>query len=330
MSSQEMAPCPFAIRGGRLDSAFPFWNAVRMLDLVDLRAFARIAERGSVSDAARALKAPKSSVSRSLARLEAAVGIVLVERSTRHLRLTEAGLLFHPYALRILGDVEEAETALGSLAGEPRGTLRVNAPYAFTHGLLAPMLPPFIARHPEVRVVLELDDRRIDMLAEQADLVIRIGPLAPSGLIARRVAALELWVCASPAYLAARGTPGCVAELGRHDIVGRIDRVTSWTFRKPDGGTETVEIHPRTVVPDPASQRVVLAGGAGIGRLPDFLAAEAIVRGELVRVLDGLLPDTVEVHALYPSHRSLSAKVRVFIDALVAHLAATRSGFPVR
>ena len=296
-----------------------------MLDLTDLRAFTRIADLRSVSAAARALKAPKSSVSRSLARLEAAVGTALVERSTRHLRLTDAGTLFHPHALRILNDVEEAETALGNFAGVPRGTLRVNAPYAFALALLAPMLPAFLARYPEVGVTLDVDNRQIDVVAEQADLVIRIGPLAASGLIARRLSTMELWACASPAYLAARGTPVSVQDLSGHDFVCRVEGRTQWTFRTPGGGLEEIDVYPRLAVPDPAPAQVVLAGGAGIGRLPDFMARGAIARGELVRVLADLEPGSVEVHALYPSHRSLSAKVRVFIDALVAHMGALRT-----
>jgi DNA-binding transcriptional LysR family regulator len=293
-----------------------------MLDLIDVRAFARIADLRSVSAAARALKAPKSSVSRSLARLEAAVGAVLVERSTRHLRLTDAGALFHPHALRILNDVDEAETALGSFAGVPRGTLRVNAPYAFALALLAPMLPAFLARYPEVLVTLDVDNRQVDVLAEQADLVIRIGTLATSGLIARRLATMELWACASPAYLATRGTPASVDDLSGHDIVGRVEGRTRWTFRTPGAEPEEIDVNPRLSVPDPALTQVVLIGGAGIGRLPDFMARSAIARGELVRVLAEVEPGSVEVHALYPSHRSLSAKVRVFIDALVAHMDA--------
>jgi DNA-binding transcriptional LysR family regulator len=118
------------------------------LNLTDLRAFARIAELKSVSAAARALNMPKSSVSRSLARLEAVVGTALVERSNRHLRLTDAGALLQPHALRIMNDVEEAETALGGFVGIPRGTLRVSAPLAYVHSLIAPMLPAFLASHP--------------------------------------------------------------------------------------------------------------------------------------------------------------------------------------
>ena len=309
-----------------MDTAFPFWNADAVLDLTDLRAFARIADLGSVSAAARALKAPKSSVSRSLARLEQAVGAVLVERSTRRLRLTDAGALLRPHARRILNDVDEAETALGGFGGVPRGLLRVNATYAFAQGVLAPMLPPFLARHPEVRVALDIENRRIDPMAEEADLVIRLGPLADSALIARRLAVLEVWLCASPAYLAARGTPARAADLARHDMIMRSDRAERWELRTADGRAEEVEVRPRAVLAEPAAALAAIAGGAGIGRVPDYLASGAIAEGRLVRVLPCAEPHRVEAHALYPSHRSLSAKVRVFIDALVAHLAAARSG----
>ncbi len=299
-----------------------------MLDLLDIRAFARIADLKSISGAARALGAPKSSISRSLARLEIAVGSVLVERSTRHLRLTDAGTLFHQHALRILNDVDEAETALGSFSGAPRGTLRVNAPFTFAVGLLAPMLPAFLKRFPEVRVILDIENRLIAMPAEEADLVVRIAGLADSTLIARRIATLELWACASPAYLAARGTPASVRDLDSHDLIAWIDRSITWGFRTSNGQVEEIDVAPRiAVVPEPAALQAVLEGGVGIGRLPDFLAAAPIANGTLLRVLPDLQPDTVEVHALYPSHRSLSAKVRAFIDALVAHLATMRSAF---
>lgn len=174
------------------------------MELSDLRAFARIVELSSISAAARTLALPKSTVSRALTRLEREVGAVLVNRSTRHLRLTDAGRLFRPYALRILIDVEEAGTALDGFAGAPRGTLRISAPVALSVALLAPMLPAFLAEHPEVRVVLEVENRRADMPVEEIDLLIRVGPLADSDLVARRLMTTEAWTCASPAYLAAR------------------------------------------------------------------------------------------------------------------------------
>lgn len=290
------------------------------LDLTDLRAFARIADLKSVSAAARALNMPKSSVSRSLARLEAVVGAALVERSNRHVRLTDAGALLHPHALRIMNDVDEAETALGGFVGIPRGTLRVSAPLSYVHTLIAPMLPSFLASYPEVRVVLDLNHRNVDMVAQEIDVAIRMGSLVDSGLVARRLPPLEIWLCASPTYLAARGTPTSVADLAGHDFIDRIDGTTEWTFETPGRGKEQIAIYPRAVSPEPAVGLVMLMGGTGIGRLPRFMAEKAIAAGELVRVLPQTKPDTTEVNALYPSHRSLSAKVRVFIDALTAHL----------
>lgn len=222
------------------------------MELPEVRAFVRVAELQSISAAARALGLPKSSVSRFLIRLEAALGSVLVERSPRHLRLTDAGLLFLPHARRILNDVDEAETALGSFKGVPRGELRVNAPQAFALGLIAPMLPGFLVRYPGVRLVLDVTDRQIDMPVEQADLVIRIRPLVDSTLIARRLTTLELWACASPAYLRARGTPGSAPELAGHDLVGRVDRFMGWVRRASGGLQDKIETQSRAVVTDPS------------------------------------------------------------------------------
>ncbi|CAA9572402.1 MAG: Transcriptional regulator, LysR family, partial [uncultured Thermomicrobiales bacterium] len=261
-----------------------------------------------------------SSASRSLVRLEAATGSALIERSTRHLRLTDAGHLLLRHARRILDDVGEAENALAGLVGVPRGTLKVSVGYTFAVGPVAAMLPGFLARHPGVRVALAIENRNVDLLAEEFDLAIRIGPLRDSVLIARRLAAIALWTCASPAYLAARGTPATPDDLRAHELIVRADRRGSWRFRAPGGGVQEIEVVPGTVIPEPAVLRTVLVGGAGIGKLPDFHAADAVADGTLVRLLPEYGEDTVEVHALYPSHRSLSAKVRVFIDALAEHL----------
>lgn len=292
-----------------------------MFDLTDLRAFARIADLGSISGAARALRMPKSSVSRSLVRLEAAIGAVLVERSTRHLRLTDAGLLLQRHARRILDDVGEAENAIGGLVGHPQGDLRISVPFTFAAGPLAQSLPGFLARYPDVRVLMTIDNRVIDILSEEYDVAIRIGPLADSELIARRITTLPLWPCASPAYLEGSPPIRVPADIAKHSVIGHRATREVWPFVSAKGTKSDVEIETRTVVPEPDVVRTMLLADAGIGILPKFHAAPSIAAGTLVRVLPDYDHRSVDVHALYPSHRSLSAKVRVFIDSLVADLA---------
>ena len=291
-----------------------------MFDLTDLRAFARIADLSSISGAARSLRMPKSSVSRSLVRLEGAVGTVLVERSTRHLRLTDAGLLLQRHARRILDDIGEAENAIGGLVGHPKGDLRVSVPFTFAAGPLAPMLPAFMRRYPEVRVILTVDNRNVDLLTEDVDVAIRIGPLPDSELIARRLATFELWLCASPTYLAGAAPIEAPADLLAHRLIGHVSRGERWLFRTSGGAVRDIEFDPGIVVPEPDILRTMLLLDAGIGILPDFHAADGIASGSLVRVLPDFHGRSVDAHALYPSHRSLSAKVRVFIDAIVEHL----------
>lgn len=288
-----------------------------MLEITDLRAFARIADLGSISAAGRSLRMPKSSVSRSLMRLEEAIGAVLVERSTRHLRLTDAGLLLQRHARRILDDVDEAEDAIGGLVGQPRGELRVSAPFTFATGPLARMLPTFLARYPDVCVVLSIDNRIVDLLSEDFDVAIRIGPLASSELIARRLTTLALWPCASPGYLKGRPAIDTPTDLAGHSVIAHMDRKETWRFRSSQGMDRDIEIHAGMVVPEPDVVRTLLLARAGIGLLPDFHAKNAVDAGELVRLLPHYTAGSVDVHALYASRRSLSAKVRVFIDSLV-------------
>ena len=303
-----------------VDTAFPFWNDARMFDLTDLKAFSRIAELGSISGAARALRMPKSSVSRALVRLEEAIGAVLVERSTRHLRMTDAGLLLQRHARRILDDVGDAENAIGGLVGHPQGDLRVSVPFTFAVGPLSRALPGFLSRYPDVRVLLTIDNRVIDLLSEEYDVAIRIGPLPDSELISRRLTTFELWPCASPGYLTRHPPITQPNDLAKHVIIGHRSIKEVWPFRSTEGARGDVEIETRTVAPEPDVVRTLILADAGIGILPDFHAASAMASGALTRVLPEYEHRSVDVHALYPSHRSLSAKVRVFVDALVEDL----------
>lgn len=289
------------------------------MELSDLRAFARIADLMSVSAAARALGLPKSGVSRALARLERDVGVVLVDRSTRHLRLTDAGIHFRPHVLRILADVEEAAASLDGLGSVPAGTLKISLPFTIATALVAPMLPTFVAAYPQVRVVLAVENRFIDMPAEPADLLIRVGPLADSDLIARRLLVSETWLCASPDYLSRYGTPDRAEDLSSHIMIGYGDRPTLYRDAAADGARE-IALPPALAISDSAALLPVVLGGAGIAHLPDFLASPLVASGLLVRLKPVVAVEPSVIHAIYPSHRSLSAKVRVFIDALKASI----------
>ncbi|WP_267382404.1 MULTISPECIES: LysR family transcriptional regulator [unclassified Sphingomonas] len=286
------------------------------MDLNDVRMFVRIVDAGSLSAATRALRIPKSTMSRSLARLEDRLRTKLFERGARSLRLTEAGRLFLPHARRILDDVAEADAALDGVTGSPQGTLRINAAITFALGIVAPMIPAFVARYPGVRVMLDTENRVVDLAREEVDVAIRVGSLPNSDLIARKLGSVELWPCASAAYLAARGTPRTPADLGSHVLLGWLDQPAEWRFTDATGVRHIVPVLPGTLAPEPAVLQVLLSGGIGIGRLPDFLARPATDKGTLCRILPDYATEAVEVHAVYAARRSLSAKVRLFIDEL--------------
>jgi DNA-binding transcriptional LysR family regulator len=198
----------------------------------------------------------------------------------------------------------------------------VSAPPSFAAGPLAPMLPAFLAHYPELRVVLSFDNQPIVLMPDDIDVAIRAGALPDSDLVARRLASTQLLACASPDYLATRGTPTTVEQLRGHQLVTLFDHRSIWRFRTPAGVAQEFAADPGLVVPEHAIARTVLLGGAGIGRLPEYHARDAIADGTLVHLLPDHEGERVEVHALYPRQRSLSAKVRVFVDALTAYLAA--------
>ena len=295
------------------------------MELADLRAFLRIAEHGSISEAARVLKQPKSSVSRGLARLEESVGAALVDRSSQHLRLTDAGVLLRPRAAKLLDDADDTLAALDGLGDTPRGRLRINAPFTFAVGLIGPMLSRFVETYPDIRVVLDIDNKLVNLHAADLDLAIRVGTLADSDLVAQKLTAVELWACASPVYLEKHGRPVRPADLAGHRLIARVDEVSRWGFADAEGTRVDIEVDPHLVIPEPAVLMTLAIDGSGIARLPDFLARPAIDAGRLVRVLPEYPSDRVDVHVLYTSRRALPNKARVFIAALLEHLAAART-----
>jgi DNA-binding transcriptional LysR family regulator len=290
--------------------------------------FARVVELRSISSAARKLGLSKSTISRNVARLEETVGARLVQRSTRGLGLTDTGTVFHRHCLRILEEVEAAEVAVSHLQGAPRGLLRVSVPATFGHVFLGPLLAEFLLSYPELRVALEVTNRRVDLVEEGVDVAIRAGRLADSSLISRKLGEARFVLCASPAYLHRRGSPREPAELATHEVadVAPLEGSRTWVLTCPAGQKVEISLAPRLGVNDPGMVYWAVMGGAVLGRVPEFLCVEDLRAGRLRQLLPGWSLPVVEVHALFPSSRDLPPKVRTFVDFLVGKLSAMQPG----
>ena len=286
--------------------------------LAALEAFARVAETGSFSAAARALNRSKSLISRQISALEAELGARLIARTTRSLTLTEAGRGYHGQVARILSQIEEADLSVGQLQATPRGRLRVNAPMSFSLLQLAPALPDFLALHPEIDIDIAMNDRRVDLMEEGFDLAIRIGRLADSSLVARKLGEMRRIVCASPAYFAAHGRPETPADLRFHACLcySNADTVDEWRFTDPGGRPVAVEVKGRVRANNGDLLRLAALRGLGLVDLPGFLVEGDIASGALAPVLEPFIRQEGGVYAVYPHARYLPPKIRVFIDFL--------------
>ncbi len=283
-----------------------------------MTAFARVAETRSFSEAARRLRSSKSMVSRQIMALETDLGARLFHRTTRSLTLTEAGQGYYERVSRILADVDEANLSVSRLQAAPRGRLRVNAPMSFGVRHLAPALPDFLARHPEVEIDMTMNDRFVDLIDEGYDMAVRIGRLTDSALVARKLAPLRRVVCASPAYLAARGVPRTPADLTAHDCLSYSNMAISdeWSFVGADGKPVPVEVKGRLRVNNGDALRIAALRGLGLVTQPTFLVGADLQAGTLVGVLSDHVAQDGAVHAVYPHSRHLSPKVRAFVDFL--------------
>lgn len=286
--------------------------------LAALEAFARVAETGSFSAAARALNLSKSLISRQVSALEAELGARLMSRTTRSLTLTEAGRGYYEQVARILAQMEEADLSVSQLQATPRGKLRVNAPMSFSLLRLAPVLPDFLALYPEIDVDVSMNDRRVDLMEEGFDLAIRIGRLADSSLVARKLGPMQRIVCASPAYFAEHGLPKAPADLRTHACLcySNADTVDEWRFSEPNGRPITVEVKGRVRANNGDLLRLAALRGLGLVDLPNFLVGADIEAGTLVPVLQDFIRQEGGVYAVYPHALYLPPKIRVFIDFL--------------
>jgi DNA-binding transcriptional LysR family regulator len=287
--------------------------------LTGLIAFARAGSLGSFTAAAHSLAVSPSAVSKSVQRLEQRLGVSLFTRTTRSLKLTPEGHELHERAVRLLRDAEEIEQAARAIRAEPTGTLRIAASLPIGLHLIAPALPAFRELHPKVTIDLRLDDRLVDIVERGIDIAVRIGELADSRLLSRRLAPLRLCAFASPAYLAARGTPTHPDELTVHDTVNLRYQSSGQTFRWPFRiGEREVEIAPASNIIVDASEAVVatLVAGGGIGISASFIAAPYVARGELVPVLGDFAVERDIINVLWPSSRRTNPAVRAFLEHL--------------
>lgn len=292
-------------------------------DLNDTLMFVKVVEKGSFTEAAQALGVPKATLSRKVQALEQALGARLLKRTTRRLGLTEAGAVYYEYCARIARDLGEAESAVSQLHGAPRGWLRFTAPYALGSDAVAPLLPEFMARYPDVRVEMVLSNERLDLVTTEMDLALRVGILPDSSLAARRLATIHTQIYASPDYLADHGEPLSPADLEHHRVVGFSvhRRGTRFLWALSDGANEVeVAVTPVLVANDPGSVSAAVVAGVGIALLPEPFAVTAVPAGRLRRVLPPWFGPTMDLNAVFPPGRMHAPKVRAFVDFLIERL----------
>ncbi|MBX8541134.1 LysR family transcriptional regulator [Pseudomonas cichorii] len=291
--------------------------------LTGLIAFARTGSLGSYTAAARSLAVSPSAISKSVQRLERHFGVPLFTRTTRSLTLTAQGRDLHERALELLRHAEEIEQVAKSARSEPAGTLRIATSLPIGLHMIVPAITEFRKQYPEVKVDLRLSDHFVGIVDEGVDLAIRIGDLADSSLISRRLSPYNLCCYASPDYLARCGTPEHPDELVAHETVNLRYQSTGQVFRWPIRmGDKEIEILPSSPLIVDASEAVIvaIAAGAGIGMAASFMAAPWVKRKELIPILSDFAVDRHNITALWPESRRTNPAVRAFLDVLVAKL----------
>ncbi len=286
--------------------------------LSNMEAFVRVAETKSFSEAARRLRSSKSLVSRQVAALEAELGVRLFHRTTRSLSLTEEGRGYHAQITRILKEIEEANLLVTRSQAAPRGRLRVSTPMSFGILHLAPAIRDFLTRFPEVELDLSLNDRYIDLVDEGFDMAIRIGRLADSSLVARRLAQHRMVLCASPEYLKDHEAPRDPDDLKHHQCLcySTNSLTPEWQFDTQEGKPWPVAINGRLHANNGDVLRWAALHGVGLVYLPSFIVGPDIQAATLVSLLPDYVPTDTGIYAVYPPSRHLSPKVRAFIDFL--------------
>jgi DNA-binding transcriptional LysR family regulator len=282
-------------------------------------AFAQTARRGSFAAAARDLGQAPSTLAKSVARLEASLGVKLFHRTTRQVSLTPDGERLYRRCERVLAEVEDLQAEAAGTRAEPSGTLRVDLPIVYGKRVVMPLLARLLQRHPQLGLDLRLQDAYADLVRDGLDLAVRIGALQDSRLVAQRIDWQQLILVASPAYLDAHGLPRGLDGLARHrTVVFRLPssgRCRPWQLRQGRRQLE-LELEHRTQVNDGEGMVAAAVLGLGLTQIPDYMVRDELARGELVEVLPAHRPAAMPISAVVPTLRLLPPRVRVLLDAL--------------
>ena len=312
------------IRLRRISLVHPMQEFLEHGGLEELVAFVAVAEAGSFAGAAKTVGRDASVLSRRVSQLEQRLGVRLLSRTTRRVALTEVGAAYQRRIQSLLDELESANREASDFATSPRGLLRVSLPLTFGRLWIAPLLPAFLARHPQIRIDARLTDRYVDLVAEGFDVAIRIGELRDSSLTVRRIASYRNALVAAPSYLTQHGEPRTPADLTKHTCLGFTSHVTwpDWPFKK-DGMRQTVRPQGPLIADNSEVLLLAAIAGAGIMLAPVWLAGPAMREGKLVEVLHGWGgKGDLGVHAVLPPGRLVPTKARVFVEQIATSMKA--------
>ncbi len=294
--------------------------------------FVRIVETGAITRAAESLGIPNATATTLIQRLEASLGVKLLNRTTRRVSVTPDGAAYYTRAVAILAEIRDAEEALAQHSSTPRGRVRVDVPTLIARSVIVPALPAFFAQYPHVELALACNERHFDLVGEGIDCALWIGDIDDESLVARRVGFLYFATCAAPAYIGAHGKPAHPGDLARHRCINhfspRTGDTVEWVFSK---GAERVRaVFPGNLALEDENSYVGAAeAGLGIAQMPAFVLKEAMERRALDLVLADWSPEPAPLNVVYPQSRHLSRRVRVFVDWLAA-LIADHDGIQLR
>ncbi|WP_236179878.1 LysR family transcriptional regulator [Pseudomonas mosselii] len=291
-----------------------------------MQAFARVVETGSFTKAAATLHMSKTTVTQLIQQLEARLRVRLLNRTTRKVNVTADGAAYYERVVRLLADMDDAETSLSSASMTPRGRLRVDVPSPLARMLLIPALPEFFARYPEIQLTVGVSDRIVDIIGENVDCVVRGGEITDQSLVARHVGDLKLGIYATPGYLQRFGTPAhprVLAE-GQHKTIGflwfRTGKTLPYVMQRAE---ERIEVQPRPQLTVDDGNAYLAAGLAGLGMLwlPQYMAKPHLISGDLLPLFEDWHMSPMPMYLAFPPNRHVSAKVRVFIDWIIELMA---------